>query len=125
LRLADEATLQLKAASDELVTAWAALCRDISGGVNAAQLARTRAWCSALEQQQKERAEALQRAQRAMEAAMKKMLLATRDREAIDNYRDKRRSAYDQDVQREEQKLLDELGLRRTGFANLNRPHTL
>ncbi|HLP77484.1 MAG TPA: flagellar export protein FliJ [Candidatus Paceibacterota bacterium] len=117
LRLCDDAAFQLKVASDELVAAWSALCHDMSTGVNAAQLARTRAWCNVLELRQKERAEALQHARRAMDAALKSMHLATRDREAIDHYHDKRRTAYNVEVQREEQKNLDELGLRRTGFS--------
>ncbi len=129
LRLCDEAAFQLKLVSDELIAAWGALCREISTGVNASQLTRTRAWCSVLELRQKDQAEALQRAQRSMDAAMNQMRLATRDREAIDNYHDKRRGVYDLETQREEQKTLDELGLRRTGaaaeFSNLHRNHSL
>ena len=113
LRLCDQAAFQLQTASDELVAGWNALCRNFSGGVSAMELARTRAWCNVLELRQKERAEALQLAQRAMEAAMKQMMLATRDREALDKYHDKRRRAYDRDAQRDEQKTLDELGVRR------------
>lgn len=129
LRLCDEAASQLQAASDELVAAWNALCREMATGVNAAQHSKTRAWCNVLELRQKERAEALQQARRAMEAAMNQMLLATRDREAIDNYHDKRRHAHDHEVQREEQKTLDELGLRRTGsavaFSKIDRTNSL
>ncbi len=118
MRSYDNAVLQLKNASDELVAGWNALCREMSSGVNASQLTKSRAWCNVLELRQKERAEALQRAKRAMEAAMQEMLLATRDREAIDNYHDKRRAAYERDVQRHEQKELDELGLRRSSAAH-------
>lgn len=125
-RACDEAALQLKAASDELVQAWNTLCRDMSTGVNAAQLAKSRAWCNVLELRQKERAEALQRARRAMDAAMKQMLLATRDREAIDNYHDKSRRSYDHAAQREEQKTLDELGVRGATTAGaLNGSHRI
>lgn len=118
MRLYDDAAFQLQTASDELVAGWNALCREMGSGVHASQLTKTRAWCNVLELRQKERAEALQRAKRAMEAAMQQMLLATRDREAIDNYHDKRRSEYERDVQRHEQKELDELGLRRTSATN-------
>ncbi|HEU5123970.1 MAG TPA: flagellar export protein FliJ [Verrucomicrobiae bacterium] len=111
-RTCDDAASQLKAASDELVQAWNSLCHDMSTGVNAAQLAKTRAWCNVLELRQKERAEILQCARRAMDAAMKQMLLATRDREAIDKYHDKSRHSYDLAAQRNEQKMLDELGVR-------------
>lgn len=123
MRECDEAAFQLQTASDELVAAWNSFCREMSTGANASQITKSRAWCNVLELRQKERAEALQRAKRAMEAALKQMLLATRDREAIDKYRDKRRLAYDHEVQREEQKTLDELGLRRTNSSSaLNSP---
>jgi flagellar export protein FliJ len=113
MRVCDEAAFQLKAASEELVAAWNAMCHEMSAGVNASQVTRSRAWCNVLELRQKERAAALQHAQRAMETAVQQMRLATRDREAIDKYRAKRRQAYDHDVQRDEQKTLDELGTRR------------
>lgn len=117
-RACDDAALQLKSASDQLVQAWNSLCHDMSGGMNAAQLAKSRAWCNVLELRQKERAEVLQRARRAMDAAMKQMLLATRDREAIDKYHDKSRRTYDLAAQRDEQKTLDELGVRSATAVN-------
>lgn len=117
MRACDQASMQLRNATDELAAGWNVLCREISSGVNAEQLARSRAWCNVLELRQKERAEALQRAERAKEAAMHQMLLATRDRETIENYHDKCRVAYDQHSQREEQKSLDEVGLRRAATA--------
>lgn len=113
MRLHEEAALQLKAASEELLAGWNALCRETSTGTPASQLSRTRAWCNVLELRQRERAEALQRARRSMEAAMADMLAATRDRKAIDQYHDKCRAGHDLALQREEQKSLDELGLRR------------
>ena len=42
------------------------------------------------------------------------MMLATRDRKALDKLRDKCRRAYDRGAQRDEQKQLDEMGLRLT-----------
>jgi flagellar biosynthesis chaperone FliJ len=40
------------------------------------------------------------------------MLLATRDRETLDRFHDKARVVYDRELQRAEQKELDELALR-------------
>jgi len=119
MRLYDDAAFQLKTASDELLAGWNALCHEMSSGTNASQLTKTRAWCNVLELRQKERAEAVQHAKRAMESAMQQMLLASRDREAIDKYHDKRREAYQRDVQRHEQKELDEVGLRRASAAHV------
>jgi flagellar biosynthesis chaperone FliJ len=62
---------------------------------------------------------ALHNARHTMNAAWHEMMLATRDREALDRYRDKCRRAYDRDAQREEQKRLDELGIRRAAFPGL------
>ena len=39
------------------------------------------------------------------------MVLATREREALDKLRDKCRRAFDRGVQRDEQKQLDEMGI--------------
>jgi flagellar biosynthesis chaperone FliJ len=49
------------------------------------------------------------------------MMLATRDREAIDHYHDKQRRVYDRDFQRAEQKELDELALRGRQSPNVLR----
>ena len=110
----EEAAFQLQTASDALAAGWNSLCEELSTGVVATRLIRTRAWCSVLEQRQKDRATALQHARRLMDAAWKEMMLATRDREALDRYHDKCRRAHDREVQRDDQKHLDELGVRRS-----------
>jgi flagellar export protein FliJ len=113
LHVCEEAAFQLHLASEELAAGWTSLCEELSTGVPATKMMRTRAWCNVLEQRQKERAATLQAARRAMDAAWREMMLATRDREVLDSYHDKCRRAYDRDLQREEQKRLDELGVRR------------
>ena len=115
----EEAAFQLQAASDELAAGWTSLCEELSAGVTATRLLRTRAWCQVLELRQKERTAALQNARRLMDAAWREMMLATRDRESLDRYHDKCRSAHDREVQREEQKHLDELGVRRAVLPGL------
>lgn len=127
MRVCEEAAFQLQAASDELAACWTALCEELSAGVTATKLMRTRAWCSVLELRQKERTAALQKAQRAMDAAWRNMMLATRDREALDSYYRKSRRVHDREVQREEQKTLDEIGTRRSvtpGILNPNQTRT-
>jgi flagellar export protein FliJ len=113
MRACEDAAFELQEASEELAAGWTALCEELSAGVTATKLIRTRAWCSVLEHRQKERVESLNRARRAMDAAWREMMLATRDREALDRYHDKCRRAHDREMQREEQKTLDELGVRR------------
>jgi flagellar export protein FliJ len=49
--------------------------------------------------------------------AMQEMLLARREREIVDKFREKQRALYDRAMTLEEQKLLDELAGRRSDFA--------
>jgi flagellar export protein FliJ len=119
MRACEEATFQLQIASEELAAGWTALCEELSDGVTATKLLRTRAWCNVLELRQKERAATLQAARRAMDAAWRDMMIATRDREALDRYHERRRRAYQRDLQREEQKGLDEVGVRRATAPSL------
>ena len=119
----EEAAFQLQTASEELAAGWTSLCEELSTGVTATRLLRTRAWCNVLELRQKERNAALQHARRLMDAAWREMMLATRDRESLDRFHDKCRLAYDREAQREEQKLLDEIGVRRSTLRGLV-PHS-
>ena len=57
-------------------------------------------------------------AQLAAQEAWHEMSVATRERKALDQLRDKFRRAYDNDVQRDEQKELDEMGLRLNSSAS-------
>jgi len=115
LRACEEAALQLQSANEELARGWAAACDDLAAGVAASRLLRTRAWCGVLEFRQKERVAAFEKTRQAVDTALREVMIATREREALDHYHDKRRRAYDRDAQREEQKELDEIGIRRAG----------
>jgi flagellar export protein FliJ len=119
MRACEEAAFQLQEASDELAAGWSSLCEELSLGVTATRLLRTQSWCNLLEARQRERSAALQTAQRAMDAAWREMRLATRDRETLDRHHAKCRLAYDRAAQREEQKRLDELGIRRATIPGL------
>jgi flagellar export protein FliJ len=119
MRVCEEAAFQLQEASDELAAGWTSLCEELAGGVSATRLLRTRSWCNVLEARQKDRAEALRSVRSAMDAAWREMMLATRDREALDRHHDKCRRAYERDAQREEQKRLDEIGIRRATVPEL------
>jgi flagellar export protein FliJ len=118
LRASDEAAARLDAGTHELAAAWTALCEEIAEGAIIAKLHQTRAWCGELEKSCEQLATALKAAQSAAQEAWREMTLATRDRKALDQLHDKCRHAYDRDVQRDEQKQLDEMGLR------LNSPAT-
>jgi len=111
LRASDEAAARLDAGTRELSAAWVALYEEVAGGITMDRLRQIRAWCSGLERRCEELTTALKSAQRAAQQAWREMALATRDREALDRLREKRRRAYDRAVQRDEQKQLDEMGM--------------
>jgi flagellar export protein FliJ len=112
LRACEEAAARVKAAGGELSAGWTALGKELSFGVTAMQLLRTRAWCNVLELRLRERTGLLEKARLAVDAVWQAMLGATRDREALDRYYKKTRRVYDRKVQTEEQKQLDELAVR-------------
>lgn len=112
LRACEEAAARVKAAGDELSAGWTTLGKELSFGVTAMQLLRTRAWCNVLELRLKERTGLLEKARLAVDAVWHEMLGATRDREALDRYYKKTRRVYDRKVQTEEQKQLDEVAVR-------------
>jgi len=112
LRASDEAAGRLDASTRELAAAWTLLCEEVVHGITVAKLCQTRAWCGALERRGVELAAALKSAQQAAQKAWREMALATRDRKVLDQLRDKSRRAYDRAAQRDEQKQLDEMGLR-------------
>jgi flagellar export protein FliJ len=111
LRASDAAAARLDAGRHELATAWMALCEEVAEGATVGQLHQTRAWCGELERRCDQLEAALKSAQQATHAAWREMVLATREREALDKLRDKCRRAFDRGVQRDEQKQLDEMGI--------------
>jgi flagellar export protein FliJ len=101
----------VQTASQELMTCWQELTGKLSAGVSAVEFLRSRAWCNVLELRLKERTAALEQARLKVDAVWHEMLMATRDRESLDRFHNKKRRAYDRDVQRKEQKELDELAI--------------
>jgi flagellar export protein FliJ len=111
LRFCEEAAGRVEAASRELMTCWHDLTGKLSAGVSAMEFLRARAWCNVLELRLKERTSALEQARLKVDAIWQEMLIATRDRESLDRFHNKKRRAYNLEVQRKEQKDLDELAI--------------
>lgn len=111
LHFCEEAATRVETASHELMTCWRDLTGKLSAGVSAVEFLRARAWCNVLELRLKERTNALEQARLKVDAVWQEMLTATRDRESLDRFRDKKRRAYNAEVQRQEQKELDELAI--------------
>jgi flagellar export protein FliJ len=111
LRLCEYAAARVQDASAELTTCWTTLRDKMSLGVEGTELLRARAWCNVLELKLKERAGALEQARLAVDTNWQELMRATRERETLDRFREKRKRAHDAASQREEQKMLDELAV--------------
>jgi flagellar FliJ protein len=111
LRFCEGAAANVQRASHELMNCWHDLTGKLSSGVSAVEFLRARAWCNVLEMRLKERTTALEQARLKVDAVWQEMLLATRDRESLDRLHNKKRRAYNTEVQHKEQKDLDELAI--------------
>ncbi len=114
-----EALLQRKLAMEkvnaigrEIAAAWTELRTELAEGCAAARILRMQAFCTSLEVRRTEANVVLQGAERAVNQAMQRMLAARQQREVVDKYQEGERSRYDRELQRLEQKELDELALR-------------
>jgi flagellar export protein FliJ len=114
----ETAAASVQAASEDLNNCWATLNKELESGVTGVQLLRTRAWCNVLELKLKERASALEKARLAVDAIWKEMMLATRDRDALDRFHNKSRRAHDREAERVEQNNLDEMAVQLGGNAS-------
>lgn len=81
LHACEEAAAKIKCAGDELAACWSALSRELSSGVSATTLLRTRAMCNVLELRLKEQAHLLEDARHGVDAVWGQMMLAARARE--------------------------------------------
>ena len=111
LHFCEAAAGRVDTASHELMNCWRDLTGKLSAGVSAVEFLRARAWCNVLELRLKERTAALEQARLKVDAVWQEMLVATRDRESLDRFHEKKRRAYNTQVQRAEQKELDELAI--------------
>ena len=111
LHACEVAAARVRSASEGLDSAWAALHKDLASGVTGTQLLRTRAWCNVLEQRLRDRTRDMEQARLSTDALWHELMGATRDREALDTFRDKSRRIYDREFQRAEQNALDEMAV--------------
>jgi flagellar export protein FliJ len=115
LAVCHEAELQLQHATAELAAGWNLLGQELGHGTTANWLTSFRAWCKVLEIRWNERKAALDETRRTAEQLFQEMACAVRDREALDRFHDKSRHVHDCAVQREEQKMFDELAVQMNG----------
>lgn len=104
---------QLEAVQRDLDDAWSRLRETLESGCSASSVTRLRQQAQYLEEQRKSREEHLAQAELAVSHAMQQMLIARKQREAVEKFRGRQRLAHDRDIQRETQKFLDEIATQR------------
>ena len=119
LAACDAAAEQLRGANRELVAAWETLVIELTDGAAAAQILGLHTWCATLESRRNELQAVLNEAHHAAGTAFREMVVAARDREALDRFCDKSRRAHEHGVQHEEQKNFDEMAVQMSGANGL------
>lgn len=126
-----KAETHLQAATVEWEAGLAQLEHELRGGLSAGRLANLRNGCLVLEIRWRERQAALMEARRVASLIFQEMSAATREREGLDQFHNRARRAHEQQQQRAEQKIFDEIAtqaagsdriLQWAGQANPNRP---
>lgn len=111
LAASNDAERLLQRAVADLDAGWKQLSDEVAAGVAAGRLAAIRTWCKVLEIRWNERRAGLDQARQVVDQAFAELTSAAREREALDRFHDKSRSAYDREAQRVEQRTLDELAV--------------
>jgi flagellar export protein FliJ len=112
--LARQQALHLLEAIDERIWRDFAQMRQLlAGGCTAAQAAQAENYHRSLEQQRDDGVAALGLAERRVNETSQAMLVARRQREMVDVYREKQHALHQRLEWREEQKIMDEFAIRR------------
>ena len=113
LVLRQRALEALEAAERALHACWKEWRERLAGGCAAAEAAQAYAYQRSLVQRRDEGAQALQTAERRVNAALQGMLVARQEREVVDKCHDRQKARYRREQARGEQKFLDDLAGRR------------
>jgi len=119
LAACDTAAAQLQLAVEELSGAWDSLVQKLVHGLESEKIMELRTWCTVLEIRRNERKAALEEARRLSDAAFREMVSAARERESLDRFYEKSRTAHEREALREEQKNFDELAVQMNGVNSL------
>jgi flagellar export protein FliJ len=111
LATSDLAAAKLQGIVNELANVYQSIVNSMATGLPGSQIMERRAWCSVLEVRRNEARAALEETRRAAEKAFKDMVLAVRDREAMDRFYEKSRAAHEREAAADEQKNLDEIAI--------------
>lgn len=109
----DRATCQLAELRREQAEWWSRWRQEVGRGCQAAVLHQWRACNSNLNDRRQKAETALAMAEVTVNQALGSLLTARRDRESVEKHFERQHLAYTREVNREEQKRLDEIGQRR------------
>lgn len=112
LAACEKAATKLETATLELKAQRNLLSHELANGAPMEKINSLRAWCEVLEVRRNKCKAAFDEARRASERAFQEMVEASREREALDCFYQKARNAHGKEVQRHEQKILDEIAIR-------------
>ncbi len=106
---------QLGAREIELEAAWSQLRDRQVANATALVVMQTEAWCQTVAARKRECAMLVARAQEAMKQSLQLLLGARQKKEIVDQFLHHQRQRYDRELQRDEQKMLDELAVCQAG----------
>jgi flagellar export protein FliJ len=96
-------------AERECEAAWKLSRERTAAGAPVVHLAQLHDYCHDMEELQKECARAVTAAQVVVDQKWEKLVAARQAREAVDKFLDRQRERYDRELQREEQKMFDDV----------------
>jgi len=111
------ALAELQRVQGELEAAWADWHGAVTEGCVAGVIAQAQRYFQTVEGRRQQAAQRVKQCEREVQSALQSMLVARREREAVDAFFENQRLAYDRELQREERKLLDDMAQRRAGTA--------
>lgn len=112
LRARDQVTGRLRALDAELQEAWNEIRRNSARGSTSIDFQQGHAWCALLEARRTGIQTELADCHRKVHLRRQELQAATQRREMLDRLMKKQRSAHDQALLEEEQRVLDELAVR-------------
>jgi flagellar export protein FliJ len=105
---------QVENARFELQEKWTELNLKLQNGVTAGELSQLHIFCKALQNKLADAEECLRKAKAHAHLCWKKLMTARQKRETVDKYFKKQLLKYQKECFRDEQKLIDELSIRRS-----------
>ena len=119
-QLREAAAERLHSVQLELSAGWAALQERILAGATILHLSRLQSYCDAVSQRVPKCEAELRAAEHAVAAAWRHLVATRRELEVVEQHHRKQHAGYERELDRQEQKRLDEIATRGAPFAPLS-----